>query len=301
MTLPKSQISLYEQALQRLEELDRRLALAAAVVEDAHPDAAAVAGSILAYVTRRFPTHDPIETYVRRARALTVLQDRFDADPRPETLGDPGAPIDRDAYNLSLLLSVAFTNHRFEIMQQMTRFLESCKAPSGRIASIGTGSGYELGRMATLLPPGWQIESYDIDPALQVEARAFLEYFGITRPVGWGKEFPLENPPEQFRNRYDAIVMCELLEHLPDPGRALVAARDCLTPNGRIFATMAINIAQEDHIYLYPDIASCRTQIWEAGLKSVSEWITPQTTLRPAADREANFRKGNYIGVLAAR
>lgn len=289
----------YEQALQRLEVLDRRLALAAAVVDATHSNAAEVAAPILAYASDAFPGRDAVEVYVQRARELAVLQDRFDADPREETLGDPQAHIDRAAYNISLLLSIAFTNHRFEIMQQMAQFLAGCDSTAGRIASIGTGTGYELELMATLLPPAWQIESYDIDESVQVDARAFLNYFGVTRTITWGKEFPLvEDPPAEYRNRYDAVVMCELLEHLPTPQAALTGAGKCLTEGGRVFATMAINIAQEDHVYLYADIASCRTQINQAGFRILSEWITPQTTLVPARDREANFKKGNYVAVL---
>ena len=32
----------------------------------------------------------------------------------------------------------------------------------------------------------------------------------------------------------------------------------------------------------------------------MQEWITPQTTLPPPADREHGFKKGNYVAVLAA-
>ena len=113
----------------------------------------------------------------------------------------------------------------------------------------------------------WEIESYDIDESVQTEARGFLEYFGVKRAVKWGREFPLDNPPDSFRGRYDAIVMCELLEHLYNPRQALASARECLNPEGRIFATMAINIAQEDHVYLYPNVPSCRDQVREAGLR----------------------------------
>jgi 2-polyprenyl-3-methyl-5-hydroxy-6-metoxy-1,4-benzoquinol methylase len=296
----RSDSDLYEQALARLEALDRRLALAASVVDTLHVNAARVAHRVLSYAQQRFAGRDVVETYVNRARSLAVLQERFDANPTPETLGDPDAPIDRDVYNISLLLSIVFTNHRFEIMQQLSQFLERCSTPRGRIASIGTGTGYEIERMASLLPNDWAIESYDIDESVQDEARAFLHHSGITRAVHWAREFPLDNPSAEFRKRYDAIVMCELLEHLPDPAAALVAARDCLAVGGRLFATMAINIAQEDHIYLYRDIPCCQAQIKQAGLRTISEWITPQTTLPPAVQREANFKKGNYVAVLEA-
>ena len=76
--------------------------------------------------------------------------------------------------------------------------------------------------------------------------------------------------------------------------------RQYLARGGRAYVTMAINIAQEDHIFLYPDVDSCRIQLGEAGLNIVSEWVTPQTTLPPPADREAGFRKGNYVAVVAS-
>jgi phage gp29-like protein len=63
---------------------------------------------------------------------------------------------------------------------------------------------------------------------------------------------------------------------------------------------MAVNIAQEDHIFWYPDADSCRLQVREAGLKIVSEWVTSQTTLPPPADREAAFRRGNYVAVAVS-
>jgi hypothetical protein len=74
--------------------------------------------------------------------------------------------------------------------------------------------------------------------------------------------------------------------------------REYLKEDGRAFVTMAINIAQEDHIFLYPTIESCRAQLRDAGLYTVSEWITPQTVLSIPANREQSFQKGNYIAVV---
>ena len=51
-----------------------------------------------------------------------------------------------------------------------------------------------------------------------------------------------------------------------------------------MFVTMAVNIAQEDHVFLYPDIAACRKQIKDSGLQIHWEWISPQTSLPPAVE-----------------
>jgi SAM-dependent methyltransferase len=289
----------YHAALERLDSFDRRLAVAAWVVNTLHPEVCDIGNALLDYAERRYPGRDVIADYVARAEALAILQQRFDADPSPRTLGSAGATIDRDVYNLALLLSIPFTNHRFEIMQQLQQFLGACESPTGRIASIGTGTGYEL-RLMAALPAEWIVESYDIEKSVQHDARDFLRHFDVTRPVQWGGEFPLHTPPAEFRGRYDAIVMCELLEHLSDPAAALTAVRECLAPGGRAFVTMAVNIAQEDHVYLYPDLESCRRQIGDANLRTHDEWITPQTTLVPPEDRQRGFRKGNYIAVVSA-
>jgi 2-polyprenyl-3-methyl-5-hydroxy-6-metoxy-1,4-benzoquinol methylase len=273
--------------------------MAAAVVESLHPEVSAVAEALFGYLAHRFPDRDVLAIYADRARQLSRLQERFDADPRAATLGSPGTTTDRDAYNIALLLSIPLTNHRFEIMQCLDEFVSGWQdRPGGRVASIGTGTGYELRRLAEL-PAGWAIESYDIDEGVQAEAQDFLRYFGVTRPIEWAREFPLAAPPAAWHGRYDALILCELLEHLMDPAAALAAVRVCLPRHGRAFVTMAINIAQEDHVFLYPDIASCRAQIDGAGLRALSEWVTPQTTLPPPADRERGFRKGNYVAVVA--
>ena len=82
------------------------------------------------------------------------------------------------------------------------------------------------------------------------------------------------------RNRYDKLIACEVLEHLRDPARALSIMREYLKHDGLIFATMAVNIAQEDHIFWYRDLQSCRRQLSEAGLRIVSEWVVPQSPRR---------------------
>ena len=65
-----------------------------------------------------------------------------------------------------------------------------------------------------------------------------------------------------------------------------------------IFLTMAINIAQEDHIFLYSSIKQARKQVLDSGLIIIGELVTPQVILPfSEKDRENVFEKGNYICV----
>ena len=239
------------------------------------------------------------DRYVARVAGLAALQRTFDQNPSAETLGDPSAHVSPEDYSLSLLLSIVLTNHRFEIMTRLSDFVNALaqSSPSGRLASIGVGTGYELLLAARRLP-GWELEAYEIDEAMRKRAKELWSFFGVHAVRNVDSLFPLESLDPAFVRRYDAVIMCELCEHLRDPAKALTSMREYLKDDGRAFVTMAINIAQEDHIFLYPTIDACRTQLADSGLRTVSEWIAPQAVFALPANREKDFKKGNYIAVV---
>ncbi len=288
---------LYNSAYNSLLAASRLLATSAQLVYELHPEALGpVADDILAFVQGSYPP-DYIDAYVSRIDKMAELQKKFDAKPIPANLGD-STVVSPEAYSLALLLSIVFTNHRFEIMQALARFFRDLPPDSaGRIALIGCGTGYEL-KLAAELLPGWNIEGYDTDSDMRARAEQLLKFFRVPKTVDFRVAFPLDAASPRIRTHYDTIVLCEVLEHLRDPGRALKMLSDCLTDSGKMFVTMAINIAQEDHVFLYPDIGSCRRQIQESGLTIVYEWLAPQTIRFPPANRETGFKKGNYIAIV---
>lgn len=256
------------------------------------------ADEILSFVEQEFAGRDFAAIYVERVREIALMQERFFKDPGRHTLGAPDTPVSRDAYNLALLLSILFSNHRFEIMEQLDAYLELIRADSGRIASVGAGTGYELKRMAGRLE-GWRIEGYEIDADARATALRLLEHYGAAERVELHTAFPLDRPEPERAGTYNGMVLCEILEHLSDPAAALNVCRTYIKPGGYLFATMAVNLAQEDHIYLYPDAASCRTQLRDCGYSILHEWIAPVMIAPPppGSDREQLLHSGNYIAV----
>ena len=289
---------LYGAAYERLLAASRLLGTSAQLVYELHPETLGpVADEILSFVESAYPG-DYAEAYLARVNRMAKLQERFDANPTSATLSD-GSAVPAEAYSLALLLSIVFTNHRFEILEALKTFLQQLPADAaGTIASIGCGTGYEL-KLAAERLPAWSIEGYDTDAEMRAGAKRLLQFFRVAKPVDFRVEFNLNEPPQPSGQHYDAIILCEVLEHLPDPARALATLRECLTDGGTMFVTMAINIAQEDHIFLYPDIESCRRQISESGLKVKCEWIAPQTIRFPPQDRKIGFKKGNYIAIVS--
>jgi SAM-dependent methyltransferase len=294
----------YGEAIEKLESAHRALAISAWLVHDEYgSELETVASEILAFSREHFGSNY-VDRYIARTHALNEMQRRFDRNPNVETLGDPAARVHRDDYDISLLLSFVFAIHRFEILRALGLFFDSLKARKpdrrGRIACVGIGTGYEL-RMATQRLPGWVVEGYDSNPNLAT-ASALLKRFELKEISLYG-HFPLIDLDPDYVDRYDGIVLCELLEHLPDPERALSVAGRYLNESGAMYATMAVNIAQEDHIFLYSDIAACRGQIDRSQLKVRDEWLAPMRIARlsPGADREKSFVRGNYIATLERR
>lgn len=258
-----------------------------------------VADDILNFVDHSYKS-GYAERYIARVARIGALQRTFDQNPTCGTLGDPHADVNPDDYGLALLLSIILTNHRFEIMARLSDFLRGLarRGGAGRLAAIGAGTGYELLLAARNLP-AWRMEAYELNEAIRKRAEELWSFFGAGPVESVERRFPLDNPDRAFVGRYDAIIMCELCEHLRDPLAALANVRKYLKQDGRAFVTMAINIAQEDHIFLYPCIDACRTQLRDSGLRAVSEWIAPQAVFAIPKDREKDFKKGNYVAEVS--
>ena len=290
---------LYRSAYENLLANSRLLSTSAQLVYELHGDALGpVAEDVLSFVHHSYPS-TYMDEYISRVNQMAELQRRFDVNPGLATLGDAGA-VDSESYCLALLLSIVLTNHRFEMMDALMRFLRELPGSRGNILSIGSGAGYELKLMAELLPD-WTIDSYDTDANMQAKAKQLLNFFHVSKPLNFDAKFPLEAPTPEVIKRYDAAVLCEVLEHLPDPACTLQTLRECLKNDGKMFITMAINIAQEDHVFWYPDVESCRRQVRDCGLEVEYEWLAPHSIRFLPANREASFTKGNYVAVVHKR
>ena len=245
----------------------------------------------------------PIDRYLARLAKLRVLQEEFDKVThrhRAHCYADVPA-IDRDEYNVALLLSFILTHHRFEILESLESFLSAPTEAPQKLLCVGFGTGYEL-KVAQTSSIAWEYEAYDSAPESRAYASQLLAFFGLSTAGLRSELFPLEvaTLPAEYRGKFGKIVLCELLEHLERPGLALHNAAKALHPAGSIFATMAINIAQEDHVFLYRSLDQARQQVADAGLRVCRELLTPATILPFAErDREKIFTKGNYVCVLA--
>lgn len=117
--------------------------------------------------------------------------------------------------------------------------LQTQVTPADTAAFVGCGPGLEI----ALLKSKFQVvEAYDI--ALNPRLTA------LQPDVGFREEL---FPSPRSLDRYDAIFMIELLEHLANPYTLIEACHSKLAPAGHLYLTTATNIPQFDHLYNFPD------------------------------------------------
>lgn len=137
----------------------------------------------------------------------------------------------RFEYDVILLFSCLFAAHRFRIMQLIDNQSECID--NGLF--IGCGPGLEIELVKSKIK---NLVAYDFS----------LDKFPVKKhPEAVFKEeyFDGKNSDE----KYDAIYLIELLEHLEKPYELLNNCKRALSENGKIFLTTATNIPQFDHLY----------------------------------------------------
>jgi 2-polyprenyl-3-methyl-5-hydroxy-6-metoxy-1,4-benzoquinol methylase len=95
----------------------------------------------------------------------------------------------------------------------------------GRLLEIGCGNG---SRLNLLKKTGWQVEGQEIDP---VSARIAYDKFGVK--IYSGSIFDIQ----LIDNHYDAIILCNVIEHVLNPIEVLNKCRNLLKSGGAIFIT----------------------------------------------------------------
>ena len=257
-----------------------------------------VAKNILPFIDHRY-IGDPLQKYSTRIQSLMQMQQEFEVTGKYAAISYKDIPfVDRELYNLSLLLSFILTNHRFEILTQLRTFIKRPINGPPIVLSIGAGTGYEITLINTL-QPDYTIEAFEIEKEALEYANDLLDFYKCPSECLKYEPFPLETAAlgEEYKEKYGKIIMCEVLEHLEKPEQALQNLKNALHKDGEMFLTMAINIAQEDHIYLYSSVENAKTQVLDAGLTIIEDFATP-VTIFPFKDRD-NVKRGNYICVVA--
>ena len=125
--------------------------------------------------------------------------------------------------------------------------------PGSTVLEAGCGVGAQTVALAQR-SPGARIMSVDVSPASVAAAREAVAAAGLYNvEVREGDLHALPFPPASF----DHLFVCFVLEHLPDPPRALHALLRLLKPGG------SVTVIEGDHgsAYFHPDSADARAAV----------------------------------------
>ena len=108
--------------------------------------------------------------------------------------------------------------------RSLKSLLKSLPGKDLKVLDIGGGSGWLAGLVRRIDPRVSLTQIVDLDDA----ARVLAEQSGHRYFCGRIEEFVTDE-------RYDVILMLNIIEHVADPRRVLAKAKGLLTPTGRIY------------------------------------------------------------------
>jgi len=181
--------------------------------------------------------------------------------------------LSRTDYDLFLIASCLFTQHRFQIMRQL---VSNLALTFNRVLSIGIGSGLEL----ELIKGNCQsVDAYDVSISDFAKHHHSEVIFHEQLFRGSGK-------------LYNAIIALELLEHLSEPYDLLELFFDSLEKRGVVVCTTAKNVPQFDHLYNFVDQKDFEAKVRHIGFS------LEQTTVIPHNYHFYNIDANNVFYIL---
>lgn len=184
------------------------------------------------------------------------------------------------AYMRGLLVTqLLWTNHTHSIAFYTERFL--AELPEGvELLEIGPGHGLLLARAVQAVGHG-RVTGWDVSESSLSHTRSALGSLGVTD----GFTLEARNLFDSQKEKFDAVVFSEVLEHLEDPKGALAAIRTLIRPGGRLFLNVPINSPAPDHIFLLRSPEETFELVEGQGFKILETGCFPATnyTLEQAA------------------
>jgi 2-polyprenyl-3-methyl-5-hydroxy-6-metoxy-1,4-benzoquinol methylase len=192
-----------------------------------------------------------------------------------------------------LLLTYAFWINHAALYRCFVRTFLPRLPREARVLEIGVGHGLMALTLLRELPAA-RYEGLDISPFSLAYAARLLAANGIDLHRASLREEDAAGPTAAPPEERDAVVCCEVLEHVEDPASLLRTLRQRLRPDGCAFVTTVANVEADDHIYRFEDEAHIRRLLEDAGLRVLNELALPLRGYETARPLPLN-----YAAVLA--
>jgi 2-polyprenyl-3-methyl-5-hydroxy-6-metoxy-1,4-benzoquinol methylase len=199
------------------------------------------------------------------------------------------------AYIVGLLLSYLFWPNHYEMFRFYRDYLSEIQVE--RCLEVGAGHGLFTAELLQRFPKA-VLSLVDISATSIEVASEILDAFAIDRSRIQCTHADFINAPFAAE-RFDCVVMGEVLEHVNDALAFLTKARHFLRPSGTIFLTTCVNCPAPDHVYHFHTVDEIRDLIRSAGLYVRKEQALSAETV-PQALWQEELVTINYSAVLTA-
>ena len=176
-----------------------------------------------------------------------------------------------DQYLPGLLLSNYLWPHHYLIMSFFKEKFLPLIANSGltRFVEVGVGTGI-FSRMVLTTCRSAEGTAIDLSPYSLAFAERHMLAYGVENRCKLLQSDILSDETSVSEKPF--VICVEVMEHLEDPTKLLLAIKKLIGPDGRGFITAALNAANLDHIYLYRDIGQIVAQLKDAGLSIYEQY-----------------------------
>jgi 2-polyprenyl-3-methyl-5-hydroxy-6-metoxy-1,4-benzoquinol methylase len=171
-----------------------------------------------------------------------------------------------------LLSQVLWRNQAVAMLYYIQNFLGG--ADGGDHLEVGPGHGMLL-HFAEKCGKFRSLTGWDVSESSFKATQHALSVWG----TGSATTLKIQNimEPVDRDQKFDSVVISEVLEHLDHPDVALLNLANCMRPGGRIFVNVPVNSPAPDHIFLWstPEkvvelVASCGFEISDSALAPVT-------------------------------
>lgn len=179
-------------------------------------------------------------------------------------------PLVMRYYMVGLLISYLFWPNHYKLYQFFKNHLPGNETAS--YLEIGVGHGLFTSTMLSKYP-GISATMVDISETSIKTANELLGAFNVVRSninFVLGDFFTVDIP-----DKYDFIIMGEVLEHVNDAYGFMRRAKELLKPNGSIYMSTAANSPALDHVYHFHNDQEIRDLLKETGFRIESELVLP--------------------------
>ncbi len=186
-------------------------------------------------------------------------------------------------YMNALLVSQIMWKHHFNMFMYFQKRLKSLFQDQKELSilDIGPGHGFFSFIIKKEFPRYRKIDIVDISDTSLEMTKNILGY-----DADKIKYFKKDIFEYDDSNKYDFIVLGEVLEHLDEPKKILIKLSKLLNPNGFLWITTPTNSPALDHVYLFKTKDEILKLIDESGLSTVdvfncfAEDVDEQTAIK---------------------